>query len=63
MNRHLVTVKISVKSRADQGMNLNGTAIDEHRLKGLNTQSVECGRTIEQDRPLLNDFLKDVIDL
>ena len=40
MYRHLVTVKISIEGSANQRMELDSTAIDEHWLKSLDAQSV-----------------------
>jgi hypothetical protein len=40
VNRHLVTIKVSIEGGAYQGMNLDGTTINEHWLKGLDAKSV-----------------------
>ncbi|MBA7631647.1 hypothetical protein ES703_39182 [subsurface metagenome] len=44
-------------------MKHNGVTFDEHRLKGLNTHSMEGGGAVEQDRMLVNDFFQNVPDL
>ena len=44
-------------------MQLNRLALDEHRLEGLNTQSVQGRGAIEQHRVLANHFLENVPDL
>ncbi len=63
MNCHLVTVKVSIESRTYQGVNLDGTAINEHRLKRLNAEAVQGGGAIKQYRPLLDHLFKYVVDL
>ena len=35
---HLVTVEVSVERRTDERMQLNGLALNEHRLKCLDAQ-------------------------
>src|SRR5690606_21926806 len=56
---HLVTVEVSVERRADQWVNLDGFTFHKLRLEGLNTQTVQRRRTVEQHRTFLDDFLKD----
>ena len=46
VNRHLVTVEVSIKRRTDQWMELDGLSLDENRFECLNTQSVKGGRTV-----------------
>ncbi len=58
VNCHLVTVKVGVKRGADQGVNLNRIAFHQHRFKSLNSQPVQCGRPVEQDRPCLDDLFQ-----
>ena len=58
---HLVTVKVGIESRADQGVNLDGTAVNEYRFKGLDAEPVQGGRPVQPDRPLLDNFLQYVI--
>ena len=60
VDRHLVSVKVSIIGRADKGMDLNGTAFNEDRLKGLNAQAVQCGCTVEKNRVFADDILKNV---
>ena len=44
-------------------MHLDGAAFDKHRLEGLNAQTVQRRRTIEQHGPLLDHLFEDVPDL
>ena len=62
MDRHLVTVKVSVVGRTDQRMKLNCFAFDENRFKCLNTQSVQRRSPVKQNRVLTYDFIQDVPD-
>jgi len=60
---HLVSIKVSVVSRAYQGVNLQSAPLNQDRLKGLYSQPVKCGRTIQENRVFLNNFLQYVPDL
>ena len=63
MDGHLVAVKVGVKSGTHQRVELNGAALYQHRLEGLDTQAVKCGRTVEHDGMLLDDELQGVPNL
>ena len=41
MDSHLVAIKVGVEGRADQRMNLDSAAVDQHRLKCLNAETVQ----------------------
>jgi hypothetical protein len=43
-------------------MELDGLALDEHRLECLNAEAVQRRRAVEQDGMLANDFVEDVPD-
>src|SRR5215475_1098613 len=62
VDRHLVAVEVGVEGRADERMNLDRLAFDQHRLEGLDAQAVERRRAVEQDRVILNHLLEDVPD-
>src|SRR5215813_1413843 len=62
VDRHLVAVEIGVEGRADERVNLDRLAFDQHRLEGLDAQAVERRRAVEQDRVILDHFLEDVPD-
>ena len=62
MNGHLVAVKIGIESRTHQGMNLNGLALDQQWLKGLNAQPMQSRRPIEQHWPFLDDLFQHFPD-
>ncbi len=63
VHRHLVAVEVRVERRADERMDPDGLALDEHRLEGLDAQPVQRRRAVQQDRVLADDFLEDVPDL
>ena len=42
MNRHLVTVEVGVEGRADQRVQLDGLALDQHRLERLDAETVQA---------------------
>ena len=48
VNGHLVAVEVGVERSTSQGVQLNGLTLDKLGLEGLNTQTVECRRTVEQ---------------
>ncbi len=41
VDRHLVAVEVGVKTGADQGVDLDGVAFNQHRLEGLDPHAVE----------------------
>ena len=51
---HLVAVEVGVEGGAHQGVDLDGLALDQHRLEGLDAQAVEGGGPVEKDRMLLD---------
>jgi hypothetical protein len=63
VHRHLVAVEVGVERRADQRMQLDRLALDQHRLERLDAQAVQGRRAIEQHRMLANDFVEDIPDL
>ena len=60
VHRHLVAVEVCVERGADQRMDPDGLAFDEHRLERLDAQAMQRRRAVQQDRVLLDDFLEDV---
>ena len=59
---HLVAVEVGVEGGADQRMDLDGLAFDEHRLKRLDAEAVEGRGAVEQDGVVLDDLFEDVPD-
>ena len=59
MDSHLVAVEVGVEGGADQGMQLDGMALDQHRLKGLDAQTVQGRCTVEQHGMALDDGLPE----
>ena len=62
VNGHLVTVEVGIETAADQRMDLNGIAFDQHGFKGLNAHAVKRGGTIQQHRVLANDLFEHIPD-
>ncbi len=63
MHGHLVTVEVGVERRADERVNTDGLAFDEHRLEGLDAQPVERRRTVQEHRVIADDLLEDLVHL
>ena len=59
---HLVAVEVGVERGADQRMDLDRLAFDEHRLKRLDAEAVERRGAVQQDRVVLDDLFEDVPD-
>jgi hypothetical protein len=57
---HLVAVEVGVVGGADERVDADGLALDEHRLEGLDGEAVEGGGAVEQHRVALGDLLEDV---
>ena len=57
---HLVAVEVRVERGAHERVDLDGLALDEHGLEGLDAEAVERGRPVEQHRMLLDDLLEHV---
>src|SRR6185436_6842474 len=57
---HLVAVEVGVEGRADERVDLDGLALDEHRLEGLDAEAVERRCAVQQHRMLLDDALERV---
>src|SRR5438034_8510023 len=63
MHSHLVAVEIGVESRADQRVELNRFALDQHRLERLDAEAMERRRSVEHYGMLANDLVEDIPDL
>ena len=59
---HLVAVEVGVEGGADQRMQLDRLAFDQHRLERLDAQAVQRRCAVQQHRVFLDDFLEDVPD-
>ena len=60
---HLVAVEIGVEGRADQRMQLDRLALDQHRLERLNAEAMQRRRAVEQHRMLADHLIEDVPNL
>ncbi len=62
VNGHLVPVKVRVKRRADQRVQLNGLPFDQLGFERLDTQTVQGRRTVQEDRMFADNFFQDIPD-
>ena len=60
MHGHLVAVEVGVVRRADQRMQMDRLALDEHRLERLNAQTMQRRCAVEQHRMLFDDLFEHV---
>ena len=63
VNRHLVTVEVRVEPLTGQGVQHDGVALDQNGLERLDAHPVQRRRTVQQNRVLMDDLLKDIPDL
>jgi hypothetical protein len=57
---HLVAVEIGVERGADERVNLERLAFDQHRLESLNAEAVQRGSAVEQNGMVFDDLFEDV---
>ena len=57
---HLVTVEVGVERGAHQGVQLNGFAFNQNRLKSLNTQAVQGRGAVEHNRMFADHFIQNI---
>ena len=62
MNRHLVTIKVSIEALADKWMQLDGISLNQNGLKGLNAHSMKSWSTIKKNRMVMNDLFENIPD-
>ena len=62
MDCHLVAVEVGVECGTCQRVQLDGTALDQHGVEGLDAQTVQGRCTVQQDRVALDDGLQAVPD-
>ena len=62
VNRHLIPIEVGVEPLAHQGVDLDGVALDQHRLERLDPHPMQRRRTVEQHRMLINHLFQDVPD-
>ena len=60
VDRHLVAVEVGVEGRADQRVQVDSLALDQHRLKGLDGQTVQGRCTVEQHDAAVDDLFEDI---
>ena len=60
MDGHLVAVEVRVERRADERVDADRLAFDQHRLERLDAETMQRRRAVEQHRMLANHFLEHV---
>ena len=60
MHGHLVAVEVGVEGAAHQRVQLDGLALDELGLEGLDAQAVQRGGAVEQHGVLADDLRQHV---
>ena len=63
MDRHLVAVEVRVECGTNERMQPDRTALDQHRLKCLNAETMQRRRTVQHDRMVLDDLFEHAKDL
>ena len=63
VNGHLVAVEVGVEGRADERVQLDRLALDQHRLEGLDAETVQRRGAVEQHRMLADHLVEDIPDL
>src|SRR3954470_5420390 len=63
VDRHLVAVEVGVERVADERVDLDRLALDQHRLERLDAQAVQRRRAVEEHGVLVDDLLEHVPDL
>ena len=60
MDGHLVAVEVRVEGGAVQGVQLQGPAVHQHRLEGLDAQAVQRRSAVQHDGVVLDDDIQSV---
>ncbi len=63
MDGHLVAVEVGIEALADQRVQVDGVALDQHRFEGLDAHAVQGGGPVEQHGVVLDHGFQDVPDL
>src|SRR5687768_13798661 len=62
MDGHLIPVEIGIKCLTYQRRDLNRLSLNQHRLKGLDTQSMKRWSPVKQHRMVFDNLFEDVPD-
>ena len=60
MHSHLVAVEVGIERRTSQRMKLNCLTLNHLWLESLNTETVKCRSTVQQNGVTLHDELEDI---
>ena len=59
---HLVAVEVGVEGGTDQRVQLDGLALDQDRLEGLDAETVQGRCAVQHDRMFADHFFQDIPD-
>ena len=57
---HLVTIEVGVESGTSQRVQLNGLTLNHFGLESLDTQTVQCRSTVQQNGVTLHYIFQDI---
>ena len=60
MHGHLVAVEVRIEGGADQRVKLDGLALDQQRLEGLDAEAMQGGRAVQKHRVLADHLFEEV---
>ena len=60
VDSHLVAIEVGIESRTGKRMELNGLTLNHLRLEGLNTETVKCRSTVEENRVTFHHMLQNI---
>ena len=63
MHGHLVAVEVGIEGGADQRMQLDRLAFDQHGLERLDAKAMQRRRAVEQHRMFADHLFEDIPDL
>ena len=63
VSRHLVAVEVCVEGRTDERMQVDGLAVHEDGLEGLDRQAVQRRCAVQEHQTPLDDLVEDIPDL
>ena len=63
MHRHLVSIKVRIVRCTNQRMKLDGSTFDQYWLERLDTQSMQCRRTVQKNWMVCNNLFQNIPNL
>ncbi len=62
MHGHLVAVKVGIEGGADQGMQADGLALNQNRVKRLDAEAMQGRGAVKENGVALDDLVENVPD-